>query len=184
MTDDTGGREPQSDGIVPDTKDWTWVVERRCTECGFDPADVDPLAVGDAVRATLPRWRAVLARPAVRRRPAPDVWSPLEYAAHVRDVFGVFDERLTLMLATDGVDFPDWDQDAAAIAGRYGEADPATVAAELTTAGDAAADRFDTVDAAQLERVGRRSNGSTFTVRTLGRYFLHDVAHHLHDVRG
>ena len=31
-------------------------------------------------------------------------------------------------------------------------------------------------------RPGRRSNGSVFTVETLGRYFLHDVLHHLHDV--
>jgi hypothetical protein len=34
----------------------------------------------------------------------------------------------------------------------------------------------------QFERPGRRSNGSVFTVRTLGQYFAHDLAHHLHDV--
>ncbi|MHB8274233.1 MAG: hypothetical protein ACYDC9_05635 [Dermatophilaceae bacterium] len=33
-------------------------------------------------------------------------------------------------------------------------------------------------------RTGRRSNGSVFTIETLGQYILHDVAHHLHDVRG
>ncbi|HEY5013683.1 MAG TPA: DinB family protein, partial [Acidimicrobiia bacterium] len=22
--------------ITPDTKDWTWVLERPCPECGFD----------------------------------------------------------------------------------------------------------------------------------------------------
>ncbi|WP_458689292.1 hypothetical protein [Nocardia tengchongensis] len=22
--------------IVPDAKDWTWVLERTCAECGFD----------------------------------------------------------------------------------------------------------------------------------------------------
>ncbi|MFV2143768.1 DinB family protein [Isoptericola sp. G70] len=183
MTDDTAGQEPQDDGIVPDTKDWTGVVERRCDECGFDPLAVDPLAVGDAVRSAVPAWQAVLARPDVRRRPAPGVWSPLEYAAHVRDVFRVFDGRLALILETDGAGFPDWDQDAAALAGGYAQADPGTVATELAAAGDAVADRFDAVRADQLERVGRRSNGSTFTVRTFGRYFLHDVAHHLHDVR-
>ncbi|PRZ09339.1 DinB family protein [Isoptericola sp. CG 20/1183] len=187
MTDDTGGRETERegirDGIVPDTKDWTWVIERPCDECGFDPTGVDPLAVGDAVRATVPAWQGVLARPEVRRRPAPGVWSPLEYAAHVRDVFRVFDERLALMLATDGAAFPNWDQDAAAVAGGYAQADPAVVATELADAAGAVADRFDTVRADQLERVGQRSNGSTFTVRTFGRYFLHDVVHHLHDVR-
>ena len=33
------------------------------------------------------------------------------------------------------------------------------------------------------ELVGRRSDGSAFTVESLGRYWLHDVEHHLHDVR-
>lgn len=37
-------------------------------------------------------------------------------------------------------------------------------------------------DDASAARPGRRSNGSVFTVRTLGQYFLHDVVHHLHDV--
>ncbi|WP_407319405.1 DinB family protein [Isoptericola halotolerans] len=183
MTDDTGAQaQDRSGDVVPDTKDWTWVVDRRCPECGFDPTAVDPLAVGAAVRATVPAWQAVLARPEVRRRPAPGVWSPLEYGAHVRDVFRVFDERLELMLRTDGAEFANWDQDAAAVEGRYGESDPDAVAGELADAGEAVARRFDTVRADQLERVGKRSNGSTFTVRTFGRYFLHDVEHHLHDV--
>ncbi|WP_245852062.1 DinB family protein [Isoptericola jiangsuensis] len=178
MTDTT----PPADGIVPDTKDWTWVVERPCPECGFDPAAVDPLAVGDTVRATLPRWREALGREDARERPAPAVWSPLEYGAHVRDVLTLFDRRLHLMLTDDRAAFDDWDQDAAALEGRYAEAEPATVATDLTTAGDRIADRFDTVRPDDLERTGVRSNGSRFTVRTFGRYLLHDVDHHLHDV--
>jgi hypothetical protein len=34
----------------------------------------------------------------------------------------------------------------------------------------------------QWDRRGLRSNGSQFTVLTLGQYFLHDLAHHLVDV--
>ena len=26
--------------IEPDTKDWTWVLERPCPECGFDASSV------------------------------------------------------------------------------------------------------------------------------------------------
>ncbi len=26
--------------IVPDTKDWTWVLERTCPQCGFDTRTV------------------------------------------------------------------------------------------------------------------------------------------------
>ena len=33
-------------------------------------------------------------------------------------------------------------------------------------------------------RTGRRSGGAVITIQTLGQYFLHDLTHHLHDVRG
>jgi hypothetical protein len=33
-------------------------------------------------------------------------------------------------------------------------------------------------------RTGRRSGGGVFTMQTLGQYFLHDLTHHLHGVRG
>jgi hypothetical protein len=30
--------------ITPDTKDWTWVVEERCPECGFGRSFIhDPI---------------------------------------------------------------------------------------------------------------------------------------------
>jgi hypothetical protein len=173
----------QPDGIVPDTKDWTWVLAERCPECGFAAAEIEPADVGPAVRATLPRWRAVLGRPDVAARPRPEVWSPLEYAAHVRDVFRIFDERLGLMLTEDDPAFANWDQDVAALEGDYAHQDAAVLADELDADGEAVAASFDAVAPGQAERTGRRSNGSVFTVRTLGQYFLHDVVHHLHDVR-
>ena len=43
-------------------------------------------------------------------------------------------------------------------------------------------DLLDVVPPAALERPARRFNGSTFTLRTLVQYYLHDVVHHLHDV--
>ena len=47
---------------------------------------------------------------------------------------------------------------------------------------EALADDLATLTGEQWARVGRRSNGSVFTVDTLGRYFAHDLVHHLHDV--
>ena len=173
----------QPDGITPDTKDWTWVLDRPCPECGYVAAMLDPMAVGGAVRASLPRWQEALARAEARTRPQPDVWSPLEYAAHVRDVFRLFDRRLALMLDETDPLFDNWDQDATAIAERYSEQDPASVAVELVEAGRAIAERFDGVRHEQLSRTGRRSDGASFTVESFARYFFHDVAHHLHDVR-
>ncbi|AEE44431.1 DinB family protein [Cellulomonas fimi] len=169
--------------IEPDTKDWTWVLREPCPECGFAAADVDVHAVGGTVRDLTPRWISALSRADARVRPEPTVWSTLEYGAHVRDVLRIFDERLRLLLEEDDPLFPNWDQDATALEDRYDLQDPVVVADELADAADAIAARFDTVRPDQTERPGRRSNGSVFTVRTLGQYFLHDVVHHLHDVR-
>jgi len=170
--------------IQPDTKDWTWVLSQRCPECGFTATDVDGPAIGGTVRDLAPRWVAALNRPDARVRPAPATWSTLEYGAHVRDVFRIFDGRLELLLTQDDPLFENWDQDATALEDRYDLQDPAVVADELSDAADVAAARFDSVAADQWERAGRRSNGSEFTVLTLGQYFLHDVVHHLHDVHG
>lgn len=168
--------------IAPDTKDWTWVLQARCPECGFAASDVDPAGIGGTVRDLVPRWVAALHRPDARERPAADVWSPLEYGAHVRDVLRLFDERVRLMLDQDDPLFANWDQDATALADRYDLQDPAVVAEELAASAEGTAGTFDAVAAEQWDRTGRRSNGSVFTVRTLGQYFLHDVVHHLHDV--
>lgn len=170
--------------VEGDDKDWTWVLERSCPECGFDPATRRPQATGQAVRATVPRWQRVLTRPDARDRPSPQVWSPLEYGAHVRDVCTLFRERLQAMLATDGARFANWDQDATAREKHYDRDDPADVARDYAAAADRLAAEFDDVVGAQWEHRGYRSNGSEFTVATLGVYLLHDLEHHLADVDG
>jgi len=170
--------------IEPDTKDWTWVLERPCPECGFVASSITGTQIPRIARENAVSWHAVLRRPDVRERPDPSTWSPLEYAAHVRDVCRVMDGRLALMLAEDDPTFADWDQDAAAVEGRYGELDPQVVAQEITEAAETIAERFASVPDDAWDRTGLRSNGSRFTVLTLGRYFLHDVVHHLDDVGG
>lgn len=170
--------------ITPDTKDWTWVLERPCPECGFDPDSLTPQDVAVRVDSALPRWDAALARPGARVRPDDSTWSALEYGCHVRDVFGLFRHRLGLMLAEDGARFADWDQDATALEKDYAGADPGTVRGELAEQGALARDAFAAVPEEAFGRRGLRSNGSEFTVVTLARYFLHDIEHHLHDVAG
>ena len=170
--------------VEPDTKDWTWVIEKPCPECGFDAAAVPLAGLPDLVRGNAAAWPAVLARPDVRHRPDPGTWSPLEYGCHVRDACRVFGDRLTLMLTVDDPLFANWDQDATAIEQGYPGQDPAQVAAELVSNATRIADGFAAVRPDQWGRTGRRSNGSVFTVDTLARYFTHDPVHHLHDVGG
>jgi hypothetical protein len=168
--------------IEPDTKDWTWVLERACPECSYDSATVAPESLPDALRAAARRWRTALADPDCAVRPAENIWSPLEYACHVRDVHRVFDGRVRRMLEEDDPRFENWDQDATAVESGYGDQDPAVVAGELDEAAAAVADRYASVSGDGWERPGHRSDGARFTVASLGRYHLHDVEHHLYDV--
>ena len=157
--------------ITPDTKDWTWVLRERCPQCGFEASAVAPDRFPDAVRAASAAFAQVLERgEGTRRRPDPAVWSPLEYGCHVRDVFRTFDARLRLMLTADDPLFENWDQDATAEQDGYGSQDPQRVRAELLEAGERMARAFASVPDGSWGRTGRRSNGSEFTVLTLGQY--------------
>jgi hypothetical protein len=170
------------DDIVPDDKDWTWVLERPCPECGFDAGAFSVDAVPVLIRDNAAGWQEALDGAGVVVRTRPDRWSTLEYAAHVRDVFRLYHERLRLMLDTDDPLFANWDQDATAIADRYGDQDPVVVAGELMAAAEVLADEFAVVRGDQWDRPGRRSDGAIFTVETFARYMIHDPVHHLWDV--
>ncbi|MEZ5095079.1 MAG: methyltransferase domain-containing protein [Nocardioides sp.] len=168
--------------VEPDTKDWTWVITQACPDCGFDGPGLTRGELPDRIRENAAAWAVVLTQPGLRVRPEPEVWSALEYACHVRDVHALFDQRVRLMLAEDDPQFDNWDQDETAHEQRYDLQDPAEVGPALVAAAEAVAATYAGVADDAWERPGRRSNGSQFTVDTMGRYHLHDVVHHLWDV--
>lgn len=171
--------------IEPDTKDWTWVLRRRCPECGLDARRLPREVIGAMIRANASAWHCLLAGHGdPRPRPSPGKWSALEYGCHVRDVLRLYEQRLTLMLTQSGPLFPNWDQDATAVADRYGEQEPVAVAGELAAAAEIIAARFDGLAPGQWQRTGSRSDGARFTIESFARYFIHDPVHHLYDVTG
>ena len=170
--------------IVPDSKDWTWVLGRPCPECGLDTQSFSREGIPAMIRANAAAWRAPLAAADAADRPRPDRWSALEYGCHVRDVFRLYDYRLGLMLTEDDPLYPNWDQDETAVAYDYAAQDPAVVTDELAASGDALAASFAALTDDQWLRPGRRSDGASFTVESFARYLVHDPIHHLHDVTG
>lgn len=169
--------------IEPDTKDWTWVLDRPCPDCGFDAATVAAGDVAALVDENAARWRDLQrAGRLVAERPDPFTWSPLEYTCHVRDVYRRYHERIELMLVQDDPLFPNWDQDASAVSERYNEQDPALVVDDLGRAAGALASLLRGLKGSEWDRPGRRSDGASFTVDTIVRYMVHDPIHHLWDV--
>ena len=168
--------------VPPDTKDWTWVLDRPCPECGLEAGSIYPGDLPHLIRANAQVWLALMGHPDVAVRPEPHVWSPLEYACHVHDVHQLFHERLTMMLTEHQPHFANWDQDTTAVEKRYDEQVPAIVGPTLVAAAYAVGDVYASVSGDTWDRTGLRSDGAVFTVATLGRYHYHDVFHHLRDV--
>ncbi|GED98340.1 DinB family protein [Gordonia crocea] len=172
--------------MATDTKDWSVFAERRCDECGFDASAVDRAQIAPTLLDAASDWARVLrGRPAdeLRTRPSAQVWSPLEYGAHVRDVLRLFTDRVAAILTAPDPEFAGWDQEAAAIAARYNEQDPAIVAEEVAADGERVARIVDGIDDDGWSRTGSR-DGREFTAEYLLRYLLHDVVHHRHDIGG
>ncbi|MDN6357917.1 MAG: DinB family protein [Yaniella sp.] len=168
--------------VPGDDRDWTFVIDQGCTECGFQP--FPPNQMGDRLRSAAERWRPVLERAGATQRPEEQTWSPVEYACHVRDMITVLQQRVEAMLSQRNPDLEDLEGDAEAVRRGYWRADSQTVLAELTQNAQLTADLMDTVEGQQWELPGRRSDGFEFTIATLCLYIGHEMEHHLYDVNG
>ncbi len=180
---ETVHQPPHSTPARPDTRDWTFVVTEPCPQCGFRPGQPHA-TIAARLRASVPRWQEVLARPDVAIRPEPDVWSALEYAGHVLDLSRVFTVRVEQMRSQDRPTFRDWDGEQAAVEGDYNARDPRSVAADQAIVANRAAELFDGLPEGAWNRTGLRGDGKLFTIAGLADYWLHEVEHHLADVNG
>jgi hypothetical protein len=166
-------------------RDWVRVVaEEQCDECGMRAAALARDDLGPAIVDTAHVWAQYLrtAPPAeLRARSRPEVWTPLEYAAHTRDALGVFADRMTLALVEDEPEFGWWDHDAAAVDERYNEQDPAAVGDALEANAHRLVAVMQTVPDDGWARAGTRRGYERFTVEGIARYALHEATHHLHD---
>jgi len=120
----------------------------------------------------------------IRTRPAPRVWSALEYACHVRDVFLVQRERVYLTLVEECPSFARMYRDERASLARYYAEDHDDVGRELKLAAEMLAWAFEGLDEAQLQRrcIYNFPGPQERTVLWLGRHAVHEGEHHLHDV--
>jgi hypothetical protein len=158
-----------------------------CPDCGFVWVHVPAGDVGTRV-TTATRALAAALRTAspesAARRPAADVWSALEYGAHVRDVLTNLRDRVVVGLAEDTPSFKPLYRDLRVDAGLYRDEHPEVVAMELELAGELFARTIATLTDDQLARpvIYPYPADRTRTVLWMARQVVHEVEHHLGDV--
>jgi DinB family protein len=157
----------------------------HCDECGFSYATVSAHDLPRRLEAAGPRYAAALGTiREPRRRPAPSVWSPLEYTCHVRDVLRVQGERLALALRTDSPEFVPMGREERVTLDAYNTADPPVVLAQLAQAANDLARAFAGLRPEQWSRTGIYNWPAveSHTMLWLGRHTVHELEHHLTDL--
>jgi DinB superfamily len=119
----------------------------------------------------------------IRVRPSPEVWSIVEYLAHLRDVFSFYSDRIELVLTNDRPELTTRDFDELARTSDYRNEDPTRVLGEIEAIIVAAGNRLATLQEEQWARIGIGSSGKDRTVLVLARRIAHENQHHLLDIR-
>ena len=160
----------------------------HCAQCGFGFDDFPVDQIAGALRALPARYRLQLAdldEAVLRRRPAPDVWSALEYICHVRDVLLVQRDRVLLALVETRPSFPRMYRDERIGLARYDAHRPEEVADQLGVAAELCATVFEQLTDQQRARplIYNFPAPVERDVAWLGRNTVHEGEHHLGDVR-
>ena len=160
----------------------------HCDECGFTYDDVAVTDLPARVLGDVAPYRAVVTAAddaALRQRPAEGVWSALEYTCHMRDVLDVQRERLQRVLEEQRPDLPSMGPDQRAVDHDYNGQDPAFVLDELDVAATEFAGTLAGLDGDDWQRVGvyAFAGMGERDAAWIGRHTLHEVLHHLMDVR-
>jgi DinB family protein len=154
-----------------------------CTECGFsydESLDVPPLLTAGVAETV-----AYLSTGDPRPRRSPRVWSPLEYACHLRDMLLVQRERVLLARRVERPDCTPIGRDERVGHDGYADQAPADVGRQLTDAGELFANVLRRLPAAEWERtvLYRYPEPAVRTLRWVALHTLHEVRHHLLDIR-
>lgn len=161
----------------------------RCDQCGFVYGSTGAADIPDAMRALSVQYREALLDPAVaglfRMRPESDVWSAIEYACHVRDVWLVQRDRAILALVEDTPSYARMFRDERTDLAGYQREDVAEVAGEVVMAANLMAKLYKGLDSDQLARpcIYNYPEPTERDVAWLGRHTLHEATHHLDDLR-
>lgn len=159
-------------------------------QCGHHPAVTERDALGAELVESADSWRSFLMEADdsyLRTVPAPGIFSPLQYGAHVRDILRVYGDRIVIMLEEDDPVFSQFNPDEGVWAS-YNRLGREELAEDLGGQAQRLATIFDDLEPEQWSRTMIRNGGAdgvyTFTVAGLASYAVHETHHHLLDADG
>jgi S-DNA-T family DNA segregation ATPase FtsK/SpoIIIE len=157
-----------------------------CAECGFTYGAAPRQELAGRLRRAAEAYGVRLSTDAVtlRRRSAPDQWSPLEYSCHVRDVLLMQRDRVYVALVEHEPSFKPMYRNERVAFDRYDTQAPTTVADQTAMAADLLAGALDGLDDLQWARplVYGFPEPSRRDVEWVAHHSLHEVVHHLADI--
>lgn len=163
----------------------SWV----CPECGLDYDTISPRDAVLAVRTFPRRYRALLTHfdpdedvdDVIRRRPAPDVWSALEYTAHVAQVLDLMAPTIRQIESEDNPHLYFFDSDKQAEEQGYNDWPLLTAIGELESACADLSSAIEFVEPENWSRIGTFDWGEREAI-DIARNAVHEGAHHLRDI--
>jgi hypothetical protein len=175
--------QEEKDQEAPDAD----VDTERCEECGFVYRLDQAAAVIQAAPALAEEVARLLRSQGVdlRSRREPQVWSPLEYGCHLRDVFLVQRERVMLACRVDRPEFTSMGRDERVDQDGYRSQNPEDVARQLSDAALMFSGMLKQLSAAEWERMGLYPfpEPTPRTIAWVAVHTLHEARHHLMDIR-
>jgi len=159
----------------------------RCAQCEFEYDLDEAPAAGPAIVAGVAQFVVLLHGDTteLRRRPEPDIWSPLEYGCHTRDVLLVQRERVLAARRVDRPSFEPMGRDERADHDGYARQDPGAVARQMTDAAAMFAHVLGRLDHPDWDRTVIYGYPTRMerSLRWVAVHTVHEVHHHLFDVR-
>ncbi len=157
-----------------------------CDECGFELELTSAETVGPQIVEDVADIARLVtgAGTAVHGRRTPDVWSPLEYTCHLRDVLLVQRERVLAARRTDRPEFTPMGRDERVEHDGYADQDPEDVARQLTDAAAMFANVLDRMAPAEWNRTVVYTYPKPWdrSLRWVAVHTLHEVRHHRLDI--
>jgi hypothetical protein len=157
----------------------------HCESCGLRYGDLSPSAAVRLIRSYPAQYRRRLQHLPVdvlRRRPAARVWSALEYACHVRDVYDVYDTRVRRTLTEHEPMLEPMRNDERAERHAYNQQPLAAVLLELERNADRFAALTSEISEPQWSRSAVRLPRERRTVLWMVRQAAHEGLHHFQDI--